>query len=80
MGMISLQRKALKILLLKRRQLQYSGFHSLAVAQVEEALFAQKWHKAIGVSNTGTLLYSLFPSYTGDLTKQLTKSIYPSAA
>lgn len=64
----------------KKETVQYSGFHSLAVAQVEEALLAQKWHRATRISNIRTLFHSLGPSFTGDLTKKLTKSIHPSAA
>lgn len=63
----------------EKETVHYSRFHTLVVAQVEEALLAQKWHKAIKVSNIRTLLHSLSPSYMGDLTQKLTKSIYPFA-
>lgn len=64
----------------KKETVHYPEFQSLAVAQVEETLLAQKWHKAIKISNVRTSLHSLSPSYMGDLTKQLTESIHPSAA
>lgn len=70
--------KSFKNLFTKKERVHYPGFHILAVAQVEEALFAQKWHKTIKISNVRTLLHS--PSYSGHLTKKLTESIHPSAA
>ena len=44
----------------EKETVRYSGFHSLAVAQVEEALLARKWHKPIKISNIRNLRYSPF--------------------
>lgn len=73
-----LMEKSFKNLFTKKERVHYPGFHILVVAQVEEALFAQKWHKTIKIPNVRTLLHS--PSYSGHLTKKLTESIHPSAA